>query len=301
MIFMLWKQWSGKMETGIVKNKKKFKWTYEKTILTPYIILLLALILIPMILIFFYSIIDQESELPIYTITFKNYIAFFNNQSATRSLLKSILLAVISTIFCVIFAYPISYFIARRSTKTQATLILLVTAPMWVNMLLRTMAVKQIFEGPLLIILRKMHILGENDKILGSYFAVVFGMVYNYLPYMILPIYTTLSKLDEKLIEASTDLGASKGQTFRRVIMPLSIPGVLSGVTIVFLSAATTIVISKYMGDGKFVLIGNIIETEFITNSAWGNGSAISMILLVIILLILWLTNKATKKAGGEA
>ena len=289
------------METGIVKNKKKFKWTYEKTILTPYIILLLALILIPMILIFFYSIIDQESELPIYTITFKNYIAFFNNQSATRSLLKSILLAVISTIFCVIFAYPISYFIARRSTKTQATLILLVTAPMWVNMLLRTMAVKQIFEGPLLIILRKMHILGENDKILGSYFAVVFGMVYNYLPYMILPIYTTLSKLDEKLIEASTDLGASKGQTFRRVIMPLSIPGVLSGVTIVFLSAATTIVISKYMGDGKFVLIGNIIETEFITNSAWGNGSAISMILLVIILLILWLTNKATKKAGGEA
>ncbi len=289
------------METGIVKNKKKFKWTYEKTILTPYIILLLVLILIPMILIFFYSIIDQESELPIYTITFKNYIAFFNNQSATRSLLKSILLAVISTIFCVIFAYPISYFIARRSTKTQATLILLVTAPMWVNMLLRTMAVKQIFEGPLLIILRKMHILGENDKILGSYFAVVFGMVYNYLPYMILPIYTTLSKLDEKLIEASTDLGASKGQTFRRVIMPLSIPGVLSGVTIVFLSAATTIVISKYMGDGKFVLIGNIIETEFITNSAWGNGSAISMILLVIILLILWLTNKATKKAGGEA
>lgn len=289
------------METGIVKNKKKFKWTYEKTILTPYIILLLVLILIPMILIFFYSIIDQESELPIYTITFKNYIAFFNNQSATRSLLKSILLAVISTIFCVIFAYPISYFIARRSTKTQATLILLVTAPMWVNMLLRTMAVKQIFEGPLLIILRKMHILGENDKILGSYFAVVFGMVYNYLPYMILPIYTTLSKLDEKLIEASTDLGASKGQTFRRVIMPLSIPGVLSGVTIVFLSAATTIVISKYMGDGKFVLIGNIIETEFITNSAWGNGSAISMILLVIILLILWLTNKVTKKAGGEA
>lgn len=288
------------METGIVKNKKKFKWTYEKTILTPYIILLLVLILIPMILIFFYSIIDQESELPIYTITFKNYIAFFNNQSATRALLKSILLAVVSTIFCVIFAYPISYFIARRSPKTQATLILLVTAPMWVNMLLRTMAVKQIFEGPLLIILRKIHILGENDKILGSYFAVVFGMVYNYLPYMVLPIYTTLSKLDEKLIEASTDLGASKGQTFRRVIMPLSIPGVLSGVTIVFLSAATTIVISKYMGDGKFVLIGNIIETEFITNSAWGNGSAISMILLVIILLILWLTNKATKKAGGD-
>lgn len=300
MIFMLWKQWSGKMETGIVRNKKKFKWTYEKTILTPYIILLLVLILIPMILIFFYSIIDQESELPIYTITFKNYIAFFNNQSATRALLKSILLAVVSTIFCVIFAYPISYFIARRSPKTQATLILLVTAPMWVNMLLRTMAVKQIFEGPLLIILRKIHILGENDKILGSYFAVVFGMVYNYLPYMVLPIYTTLSKLDEKLIEASTDLGASKGQTFRRVIMPLSIPGVLSGVTIVFLSAATTIVISKYMGDGKFVLIGNIIETEFITNSAWGNGSAISMILLVIILLILWLTNKATKKAGGD-
>ncbi len=288
------------METGILKNKKKFKWTYEKTILTPYIILLLVLILIPMILIFFYSIIDQESELPIYTITFKNYIAFFNNQSATRALLKSILLAVVSTIFCVIFAYPISYFIARRSPKTQATLILLVTAPMWVNMLLRTMAVKQIFEGPLLIILRKIHILGENDKILGSYFAVVFGMVYNYLPYMVLPIYTTLSKLDEKLIEASTDLGASKGQTFRRVIMPLSIPGVLSGVTIVFLSAATTIVISKYMGDGKFVLIGNIIETEFITNSAWGNGSAISMILLVIILLILWLTNKATKKAGGD-
>lgn len=289
------------MEGVIAKQRKKIHWDYNKSILTPYILILLILILVPMLLIFFYSIIKQESTLPVYGLTFENYTAFFTNSSALKALWKSIVLAVVSTAFCVLFAYPISYFIARRKAKTQAVLILLITSPMWVNMLLRTMAVKQIFEGPLLMFARKIGVLAEDEKILGTNFAVVFGMVYNYLPYMVLPIYTTLSKLDGKLLEASIDLGASRGQTFRRVILPLSITGVLSGITIVFLSAATTIVISKYMGDGKYVLIGNIIETEFITNSAWGRGSAISMILLLIILTLMWLMNKVDKTAKEKS
>ena len=283
-----------------LKKKKKFKWDYNKGILAPYLLILLVLIIIPMVLIFFYSVVNQESKLPVYAFTFNNYINFFTNLARLKTLFKSIILAIASTIICVLVSYPISYFIAKRSPKTQAMLILLVTSPMWVNMLLRTMALKQIFEGPLLRFLRSVNVLAEEEKILGSNFAVIYGMVYNYMPYMVLPIYTTLSKIDGKLLEASTDLGASRTQTFRRVILPLSMSGVMSGITIVFLSAATTIVISKYMGDGKVVLIGNIIETEFITNSAWGRGSAISMILLAIILVMMVFTKKLDKTAREE-
>ncbi len=277
------------------KNKGKIiKINYFSSFLIPYLAILIILIVLPMLVILLYSVTNQKSEFPIYGFTMSNYFDFFKSQELVKALIKSIYLSFITTIFCIIFAYPISYFIAKRTAKSQAILILLVTSPMWINMLLRTLAVKQLFEGPLLKIMMNF---GIERSLLGTDFAVIFGMVYNYLPFMVLPIYTILSKLDYKLIEASTDLGANKYQNFTKVILPLSVPGILSGVTIVFLSAATTIVISKYLGDGKYMLIGNIIETQFIENAQWSYGSAISIILLGIIMLLMWLTAKSDKSA----
>ncbi len=262
--------------------------------LIPYLFILVGFILLPMLSILAYSLIDKTSELPIYSFTFFNYSKFFESYLYLKCILKSLYLALVSTIVCLVLCYPIAYFIARRKPQTQAVLVLLVTAPMWVNMLLRTLAIKQVFDGPLLAIVRWFN--PDINVIIGNDFSVIFGMVYNYVPYMILPIYTSLSKLDPRLLEASTDLGAKNYQTLLNVIVPLSVPGVISGITITFLSCATTITITKYLGEGRYFLIGNLIETEFITNSRWSFGSAISMILLIVIMLVMFIINKFNKE-----
>lgn len=274
-------------------KKKKSKNMYVP-FLIPYFLILIGFILLPMLFIFIYSLIDKTAELPIYVFTFDNYQKFFETNLYIRCIGKSLYLAFISTIITLFVCYPIAYFIARRKPSTQALLVLLVTAPMWVNMLLRTLAIKQVFDGPLLKFVQMIN--PDVNVIIGNDFSVIFGMVYNYIPYMILPIYTILSKIDPRLVEASTDLGAKNRQTLRHVILPLSLPGVLSGVTIVFLSSATTITITKYLGEGRYFLIGNLIETEFITNSRWGFGSAISLIMLIFIMIIMWVVNRLDNK-----
>lgn len=273
------------------RKKKKIGYT---PFLIPYFIILIGFILLPMLFIFIYSLVDKTSELPIYTFTLSNYKKFFETYIYIKCIAKSLYLALIATIITVILCYPIAYFIAKRKPATQAMLVLLVTAPMWVNMLLRTLAIKQLFDGPLLKIVQFFN--PDISIIIGNDFSVIFGMVYNYVPYMILPIYTSLEKIDERLIEASTDLGAKSYETFTKVIFPLSLPGVLSGVTITFLSCATSITITKYLGEGRYFLIGNLIETEFITNSRWSFGSAISLILLIIIMLIMYIIEKFNKE-----
>lgn len=265
----------------------------------PYLVILFGFILLPMVFILVYSLIDKTSDLPIYSFTFENYIHFFKTGLYFKCIFRSLYLAFLATIICVIVCYPIAYFIARRSPQTQAVLILLVTAPMWINMLLRTLAIKQLLDGPLLKLVKLFN--PDVNVIIGNDFSVIFGMVYNYIPYMILPIYTSLEKIDPRLIEASTDLGAKNYQTLKNVIIPLSLPGVLSGITITFLSCATTITITKYLGEGRYFLIGNLIETEFITNSRWSFGSAISLIMLIIIMAIMFIMSKLNKEDKYES
>lgn len=263
--------------------------------LIPYLFILFGFILLPMLFILVYSVIDTAAQdLPIYVLTLENYKRFFETVLYIRCIGKSLYLAFLSTIVCLIICYPIAYFIAKRKPSMQALLVLLVTAPMWINMLLRTLAIKQVLDGPLLKFVQWFN--PDVNILIGNDFSVIFGMVYNYIPYMILPIYTILSKLDSRLLEASTDLGAKNRQTFMNVIAPLSLPGVMSGFTIVFLSSATTITITKYLGEGRYFLIGNLIESEFITNSRWSFGSAISVILLIFIMAIMWLMNKMGPK-----
>jgi spermidine/putrescine transport system permease protein len=261
--------------------------------LIPYVIFLSVFILLPMVFILMYSLLFKENSF-VYKFTGDNFALFFQTNLYIKCIWKSLYLAFFATIVCLLVSYPLAYFIARRKKKYRKALILLVTSPMWINMLLRTLAIKQLLDGPLLKFIQTFN--PNVNVIIGNDSSVIFGMVYNYIPYMILPIYTSLTKIDYRLSEASTDLGARGHQTFKNVILPLSMPGVFSGITIVFLSCTTTITISKYLGEGRYFLIGNLIENEFITNSRWGFGSAISLIMLVLMMIIMFIFDKLSRK-----
>lgn len=276
--------------------KKKFN-TYTPFMI-PYLLVLILFIVLPMVFIVLYSVIEQTNELPVYTFQVENYIQFFSTYIYFKCILKSLYLALISTLVTLLICYPIAYFISKRKKETQGLLVLLITAPMWINMLLRTLAIKQVLDGPLLKLVQLIN--PDISVLIGNDFSVILGMVYNYIPYMLLPIYTILSKIDYRYIEASTDLGGKSYHTFFHIILPLSLPGVSSGCTITFLSSATTITITKYLGEGRYFLIGNLIETEFITNSRWGFGSAISIILLIIIMIVMWMFNKIGNNKEAE-
>lgn len=243
----------------------------------PYYLILVFLISIPVLLILFYAFTQRVNDLFIsFTITY--FRQFLSEPAFVKTMLDSIKLAIYTTAVTLVLGYPFAYLITKVKKRTQSLLILVLTAPMWVNMLLRTLAWKQIFEM-------------FNANLLGTDFAIITGMVYVFLPFMVLPIYTILSKIDPKLYEAADDLGASKFETFLKVTLPLSITGILSGVTMVLLPAATTLVIPKYLGKNRY-LIGNLIENRFLQFGDWGYGSAIAIILSVVIMFMVYLTKK---------
>lgn len=261
--------------------------------LIPYLLFSILFIVLPMFFIGFYSLVEEKNSF-IYNITINNFRLFFETNLYLKAIGKSLYLAFIATLVCILICYPLAYYISRRTRKWQKALVLFITSPMWINMLLRTLAIKQLLDGPLLKLVKLFN--PDINVIIGNDFSVILGMVYNYIPYMILPIYTSLLKIDNKLVEASTDLGAKKSETFKNITFPLSIPGVIAGVTMVFLSCTTTITISKYLGEGRYFLVGNLIENEFITNSRWGFGSAISIIMLILMMLLMLLFDKLSKK-----
>lgn len=251
----------------------------------PYYVILSVLIIIPVVLIVFYSVTEKVNNL-YYRFTFDYFVMFFKEPIFLKTLWSSIFLAIITTFVTLAVGYPLAYVIARRTPKVQALLILLVTAPMWINMLIRVLAWKQIFDM-------------IDTTLLGTDLAIVVGMVYVYLPFMVLPIYTVISKIDPLLYEASADLGANNVKTFLKVTLPLSVGGILSGVTMVLLPAATTIVIPKILGNGKY-LIGSLIEDRFLKAGNWGYGSAIAIILSLIIMLMVYITKRADKNKEVE-
>ncbi len=263
------------------KRTKKAKTIKSVHLLgVPYYAILIGLIIIPLILMFFYSITVFEGDM-FYKFTFKHFINFFSEKAFVKTMIESIILALITTLICLFIGYPTAYIISRQKAKRQMLLILLVTVPMWINLLILTTAWVQIFD---LI----------NRSILGSNFAIIIGMVNIYLPFMIIPIYTVLSKINPRLYEASADLGANSFKTFLKVTLPLSIGGVLSGSTMVLLPAATTIVIPYKLGLGRY-LIGSLIEDSFFKAGNWGEGSAIAIILSIVIMIMVLLTRRFDK------
>lgn len=266
----------------------------------PYMVWMTAFIVIPMLLIVLYAFTTHGNSVMAFQFTLDNFGKFFDTVFI-KVMLKSIEVALITTAVCILIGYPIAYVISTVKDRWQTLLMLLVTIPMWINMLVRTYAWISILSDSGLInsFLKSINI--GPIKMMYTDFAVVLGMVYNFLPFMILSIYTSLAKMDKAVIEASYDLGANNRQTFTKIIFPLSLPGVISGVTLVFLPAVSTFIIPKFLGGGQYMLIGNLIENQFITVGEWNFGSAISLIMAMIIMLSMYATRKMDKDIVQEA
>ena len=255
----------------------------------PYIVWAVLMLVLPMVLIALYSVTDQGNTILSFTFTLEHYAKFFTDPDFLLILWRSIVIAVKTTVICLLLGYPIAYYIARSEQKKQNALILVITIPMWINMLVRTYAwIGLLSDGGLIQRILQLVGLGKGS-LLYTEEAVLLGMVYNFLPFMILQIQTSLSKMDNSLLEASADLGASPAQTFKRVTLPLSVPGLSS------------FFIPKLLGGGQYFLIGNMIENQFITVGEWNFGSAISMIMAVIMMVLMMVVRKIEiRNQGGK-
>ena len=256
---------------------------------SPYIVWSTLFIVIPLIIIVFFSFTQETASG--YSFTLENFKRVLNSQyvSVFR---RSLVLAFQSTVLCLILGYPVAYFISKMKSNRRNILIMLFIVPMWMNFLLRTYAWLPIL-GKNGVINNFLSAIGLNTiNILYTDAAVLLGMVYNFLPFMILPIYTVLIKMDTSLIDAAADLGANKRQIFTRVIFPLSMPGVITGITMVFMPAVSTFVISRLLGGGQYMLLGNLIETQFTTMGDWNFGSALAIFMMIIILISMAIMNK---------
>lgn len=267
----------------------------------PYIVWAVIMLLLPMGLIALYSITRQGNDIISFSFTLEHFQKFFTDPDFLLILWRSIVIAFKTTLICLLLGYPIAFFISRSNEKLQNILVLAVTIPMWINMLVRTYAwIGILSEGGII-----SQILGffglQNTELLYTEGAVLLGMVYNFLPFMILQINTSLSKMDKSLLEVASDLGANKLQTFVRVIFPLSLPGVINGINLVFLPAVSSFFIPKLLGGGQYFLIGNFIENQFITVGEWNFGAAISMIMAVLMMLMMMLVRKVENhNTGGK-
>lgn len=252
----------------------------------PHIVWAVMFILMPLFIVIYYAFTDADGAFSLENITaLSDYAAIFA---------LSIELSVIATFICLLVGYPIAYFIARAKPQHRKLFLMLLMLPMWTNLLIRTYSIMAILDdGGFLNTL-----LGTELHIVGTKGAVIFGMVYDFLPYMVLPIYTCISKIDPKMWEAAADLGCNPVSTLTRVIFPLSLSGVISGVTMVFVPSISTFYISQKLGGGSFELIGDTIERQFVS-SARNTGAAISLVMMVLILISLSIMNRFGEDDGG--
>lgn len=244
----------------------------------PYFVWMILFIVAPLLLVVYFGFTNDGS----FTL---EYFAKFFQPVYLKVFWRSLLLALICTGGCLVIGYPLAAILASKDFAQKKALMLLCVLPMWMNMLLRTYAWMTILEkNGILNTLMSFFGLGPYQFLYTSG-AVVVGMIYNFLPFMVLPIYTSLLKIDKNVIEAAEDLGANSFTVFRKIIFPLSIPGVISGIVMVFMPAISTFVISRLLGGGQFTLIGNLVEQQFLFVGDWGFGSALSIIMMALILL----------------
>ena len=242
----------------------------RKTLCIPYAVFLLFFVIAPMLVIVFYAFTDKNNH-----VSFTNFLQFFSDPMKLSTIVYSVVIALITTVICLLIAYPVACILARSKMKRKHIILLLFVTPMWINFVLRVNAIRELINW--------IGLLGETN-----YANTVFGMVYDFLPFMILPLYTTISKIDNSLYEASADLGANAATTFFRVTLPLSFSGIISGITMVFLPSMTNYVVSDMLGNSKITIIGKFIETYFGTD--WHMGSMIALILLLVVLVTSVLT-----------
>ena len=253
----------------ITQNRRSWAW--------PYVLFMVLLVVLPLLLIGYYAFTDPQGGF-----TLRNFLQFFHKQEAVNTFIYSLAIALITTIICLLLGYPAAYIMAMRSFRTPAVMAILFILPMWINFLLRTIATVELF-----------HMFGLP---LGEG-ALLFGMVYDFLPFMIYPIYNTLQKMDLSLIEAAKDLGARPKEVFTKVILPLSVPGIYSGIVMVFMPTVSTFAISELLTHNKITLFGSLIQRSFGEGgiAMWNYGAALSLIMLIIIGMTSFFGNNDTE------
>ena len=288
----------------------KRKLTTYHAMLAPYTAWAVLFILVPLAFVGYYAFTDND-----FNFTLEHFIRFFTATSnvtgddgVTREVrtyvlifLRSVKLAVISTAICLLLGYPLAYIMSKTTTKVQKIMMTLIMIPMWMNFLIRTYAWMTILQDTG-IFNNFLEAIGlDRIRIIGTETAVIIGMVYDYFPYMVMPIYSILAKMDNRLLEAARDLGCGSFSVLRRVVFPLSLPGVISGITMVLIPSISTFYISQKLGNGKFYLIGDAIEGQYIANNLHF-AAAIAFILMVILLAAMALVKYASERYvyGGE-
>ena len=271
-------------------RRRRFAQTFYAS---PHIVWMIIFIVVPMILIAYYAFTDENGAF-----TLENFGAFFSTDYPTI-FLHSVCFAFVATVICLLIAYPLAYAITKTSPKTQGILIMLVMLPMWTNFLIRTYSLMNIIEANGLINTVLTSVGLDRINMINTGGAVVFGMVYNYLPYMVLPIYTVMEKMDNRLIEAASDLGCNGFQVLTKVIFPLSASGIVSGITMVFVPSVSTFYISQKLGGGKYQLIGDAIERQFQKAYDYNLGSALSFVLMILIFISMAVMNAFDSDENG--
>ena len=264
---------------------------FQKLAAVPHAFWTVLFIAAPMLFVLYFAFTDTEGNFSFSNIT--------ELSQYTNVFILSIAFALIATAVCLIIGYPLAYFMSRQSVRAQKILMVLIMLPKWCNLLIRTYALMALLDngGLLNSLLKDLGL--EPLPIVGSYFGVILGMVYDFLPYMVLPIFTAMTKLDYRYIEASHDLGCNNLQTMTKVIMPLTLSGVVSGVTMVFVPSISTFYISQKLGAGKIDLVGDTIERLFQNVSTYNVGAAMSLVMMILILISLTIMNKFSDEEGG--
>ena len=252
----------------------------------PYALFMALFVVFPLLLIIYYAFTDPFTG----KVSLVNFTDFFTSNANLTALFISLALAILTTAICLLIAYPTAYILARTDMNKNGIMLLLFILPMWINFVLRTAAMKELLFS-----------IGMFNSNKTSFINTLIGMVYDYLPFAVLPIYTVLQKLDKNILEASSDLGASGAQTLFKVTIPLSMPGIVSAITMILLPTMTSYVVSDTLGNGNVTIIGKLIENQFSTMYNWNAGSAIAMILLVVIFATMLLTGKFSEEDSADA
>ncbi len=293
------------MNTENVSNAKTQKLTSHKNgdgivgiksakwLSLPYAVWMIGFIIIPLIVIVYYGLTTVDNRFTL------DNISAISSPINLKALLMALEQSLISTIICLLLAYPLAMILSKSRMRSSSFIVMIIILPMWMNFLLRTIAWQNLLErsGIINTVLKFFGLPPMN--IINTPKAIILGMVYNFLPFMVLPIYNVLIKIDKDIIDAARDLGANSVQTFLKIILPLSLPGVISGITMVFVPALTTFVISNILGGSKIVLIGNVIEQQFRMGN-WHVGSGLSLVLMIFILISMAILSKYDKEGEGS-
>ena len=268
-------------------NKAKRFFTLQRKYLSiPYILFLILFIIVPILIIIFYAFTYENPDTKVITLSGDAFINFFTDKSKLNVLIVSLFIALITTVICLLIGFPLAYFLADKKVNKNVALVTLFIAPMWINFVLRTGATRDLLT-----------LMGINGGT-HPYLATIIGMVQNYLPFVVLPLYTTMMKLDNSQVEAAKDLGANPVQVFFMNIIPQAVPGIVSACLMTFMPTMSSYVISDTLSEGKITLFGSYIELEF-TNKAWNDGSFMALVMLVLIALTMVVSQKFSKEDNG--